>query len=45
MELGALITMILGMIIIWGGLIVSISRAVVVARARADEDEGGARDR
>ena len=46
METSALITMIIGMLIIWGGLAASIIHAVRVSRRRrtdpeATEDPGG----
>lgn len=37
METSALITMLVGMIIIWGGLAASIAWAVRVARSASDE--------
>jgi hypothetical protein len=45
-ETSALITMIIGMIIIWGGLAASIAWAVRVARSTPDEPpaDTGTRD-
>jgi hypothetical protein len=39
MDTSALITMVVGMLIIWGGLVASVTHAVRVSRRRDEHEE------